>query len=586
MSDAGNPTCKVDGCGASLVHEKTLHIRCRVCEKHTKAQTVKFSGQLMRFCQQCSRLDPLEEFDGTRRSCRKSLLRVVERRRTQRAVSHNNSNGISTRGTASQVNCTSTDDQVQPTPGDTPSACQNKDDFSAEEHPSLHNTGQKRKSLKDRLSRKAPKVSTSVFEKQSSKSVISKKTNPVDCARGVNQHGDTARGEPSYCDTIDRCRFRTKAVLAGYVGGNEQRKWAIDICKDQQSRPTLGKGGVGIGDFCSGRRIPSATNMEFRSKGVMVSAGSSGSIEQRRCDGHPNAAVDWMGRLLVSNPYGGGILPISVRLQQCQERPDVSHDACRFLPLHAASPGSFDHLWMCQTLTTGFLSRKANAELDKPIRQVPRGPPPKGSWPSKGSIETMDPRLRDGPSRLDHREALDPPPPWHFGSARLPSVSPLGNVAGNRDSATQHAAASAAAAAAAAGDVPSHSHKLLDGAAFMAVNPYGGETRKVVLSFRHDSGPRTPEDRCPPWTEKTPDVPSTSGTSGTVSAAGSDRPEATRECDSACRRSPVAPLRRHINHARQRYRNTRSHEPDSQGRGEESARDKYPGVSSSRSRSP
>lgn len=35
----------------------------------------------MRFCQQCSRLDPLEAFEGQRRSCREGLLRIGERRR-------------------------------------------------------------------------------------------------------------------------------------------------------------------------------------------------------------------------------------------------------------------------------------------------------------------------------------------------------------------------------------------------------------------------------------------------------------------------------------------------------------------------
>mmetsp|Transcript_36960 Transcript_36960/g.93328 ORF Transcript_36960/g.93328 Transcript_36960/m.93328 type:complete len:453 (-) Transcript_36960:327-1685(-) len=75
------PICKIDGCGASLAHAKKLNVRCRMCEDHMSALEVVVDGSLGRFCQQCSRVEPLLNFDGKRRSCREGLARIMERRK-------------------------------------------------------------------------------------------------------------------------------------------------------------------------------------------------------------------------------------------------------------------------------------------------------------------------------------------------------------------------------------------------------------------------------------------------------------------------------------------------------------------------
>jgi hypothetical protein len=46
-----------------------------------KASTLELEGARSRFCQQCSRVEPLTNFDGLRRSCRDGLARIGERRR-------------------------------------------------------------------------------------------------------------------------------------------------------------------------------------------------------------------------------------------------------------------------------------------------------------------------------------------------------------------------------------------------------------------------------------------------------------------------------------------------------------------------
>lgn len=54
--------------------------RQRICEQHARAEAVPDgSGGLARFCQQCTRLEPLQAFYGRRRSCRASLARRQQR---------------------------------------------------------------------------------------------------------------------------------------------------------------------------------------------------------------------------------------------------------------------------------------------------------------------------------------------------------------------------------------------------------------------------------------------------------------------------------------------------------------------------
>jgi len=75
------PTCQVDGCTADLSKAKDYHRRHKVCETHSKATTALVSRVMQRFCQQCSRFHPLEQFDEGKRSCRRRLAGHNKRRR-------------------------------------------------------------------------------------------------------------------------------------------------------------------------------------------------------------------------------------------------------------------------------------------------------------------------------------------------------------------------------------------------------------------------------------------------------------------------------------------------------------------------
>ncbi|XP_047306813.1 squamosa promoter-binding-like protein 8 [Impatiens glandulifera] len=75
------PRCQAEGCNADLSHAKHYHRRHKVCEFHSKAATVIAAGFTQRFCQQCSRFHPLNEFDNGKRSCRKRLADHNRRRR-------------------------------------------------------------------------------------------------------------------------------------------------------------------------------------------------------------------------------------------------------------------------------------------------------------------------------------------------------------------------------------------------------------------------------------------------------------------------------------------------------------------------
>ncbi|KAI7835892.1 hypothetical protein COHA_010236 [Chlorella ohadii] len=73
----------VPGCGVDLVGLAQFYRRVRICEEHGKAHSITDAqGRVMRFCQQCSKLQPLELFMGDRRSCAASL----DKRRARRNV--------------------------------------------------------------------------------------------------------------------------------------------------------------------------------------------------------------------------------------------------------------------------------------------------------------------------------------------------------------------------------------------------------------------------------------------------------------------------------------------------------------------
>ncbi|KAJ7541116.1 hypothetical protein O6H91_10G047100 [Diphasiastrum complanatum] len=75
------PTCQVDGCQEDLSNAKDYHRRHKVCDMHSKAAKAPVARSMQRFCQQCSRFHPLQEFDEGKRSCRRRLAGHNRRRR-------------------------------------------------------------------------------------------------------------------------------------------------------------------------------------------------------------------------------------------------------------------------------------------------------------------------------------------------------------------------------------------------------------------------------------------------------------------------------------------------------------------------
>ncbi|ERN11496.1 hypothetical protein AMTRI_Chr03g138150 [Amborella trichopoda] len=75
------PMCQVDDCRADLSGAKDYHRRHKVCEVHSKTTKALVGKQMQRFCQQCSRFHPLQEFDEGKRSCRRRLAGHNRRRR-------------------------------------------------------------------------------------------------------------------------------------------------------------------------------------------------------------------------------------------------------------------------------------------------------------------------------------------------------------------------------------------------------------------------------------------------------------------------------------------------------------------------
>jgi hypothetical protein len=79
--EAPAPRCQVEECRVSLIGLKDYHIRYKICERHLKEEWIEREGQRVRFCQQCGRFQPVEEFEESKRSCKVRLLRHNARRR-------------------------------------------------------------------------------------------------------------------------------------------------------------------------------------------------------------------------------------------------------------------------------------------------------------------------------------------------------------------------------------------------------------------------------------------------------------------------------------------------------------------------
>jgi len=84
-SQKGKARCLADGCGVELDKNSAYNLRYRLCEDHIKALTLHQNGVAKRFCQQCSRLHDVTEFDGKRRSCIKRLQLHKQRQRAKLA---------------------------------------------------------------------------------------------------------------------------------------------------------------------------------------------------------------------------------------------------------------------------------------------------------------------------------------------------------------------------------------------------------------------------------------------------------------------------------------------------------------------
>lgn len=68
-----NYLCQVSGCTVDLRKEGQPGLKLRTCEAHRKSGSVVVDGVPSRYCQQCVKLHPLDEFDGEKRGCRRRL---------------------------------------------------------------------------------------------------------------------------------------------------------------------------------------------------------------------------------------------------------------------------------------------------------------------------------------------------------------------------------------------------------------------------------------------------------------------------------------------------------------------------------
>lgn len=58
---------QVDGCGTQLATAKAYYQRHKVCAVHLSSMCASVNGIDCRFCQQCGKFQPLEEFDADKR---------------------------------------------------------------------------------------------------------------------------------------------------------------------------------------------------------------------------------------------------------------------------------------------------------------------------------------------------------------------------------------------------------------------------------------------------------------------------------------------------------------------------------------
>ncbi|KAL4424639.1 hypothetical protein ABPG77_002257 [Micractinium sp. CCAP 211/92] len=82
MRRQGKTECQVAGCTVDLTTLRSYFLRQKICEEHAKAASIPDGhGGFVRFCQQCTKLEPVSAFEGTKRSCRISLIKRHDRHR-------------------------------------------------------------------------------------------------------------------------------------------------------------------------------------------------------------------------------------------------------------------------------------------------------------------------------------------------------------------------------------------------------------------------------------------------------------------------------------------------------------------------
>lgn len=65
---------------------KEYYLRFKICDDHLRAKSAIKDGIQQRFCQQCGKFHPVEDFDGDKRSCRERLDKHNARRRRMREM--------------------------------------------------------------------------------------------------------------------------------------------------------------------------------------------------------------------------------------------------------------------------------------------------------------------------------------------------------------------------------------------------------------------------------------------------------------------------------------------------------------------
>eukprot|EP00242_Pyramimonas_sp_CCMP2087_P009323 CAMPEP_0198213630 /NCGR_PEP_ID=MMETSP1445-20131203/28977_1 /TAXON_ID=36898 /ORGANISM="Pyramimonas sp., Strain CCMP2087" /LENGTH=314 /DNA_ID=CAMNT_0043888301 /DNA_START=425 /DNA_END=1369 /DNA_ORIENTATION=- len=72
--------CRVPGCTTSDMQWTKYSRKHRVCMRHIKLESVLIDDIKQRFCQKCTRFQRLEDFDGSKHTCRKGLESQRQRR--------------------------------------------------------------------------------------------------------------------------------------------------------------------------------------------------------------------------------------------------------------------------------------------------------------------------------------------------------------------------------------------------------------------------------------------------------------------------------------------------------------------------